>query len=139
MLSQTSFVVKKGSNTRSRCSGAIPRPVSRTSMARPVLVAASGDGQVPALGHRLEGVGHQVHDHLLHLLLVGHEARQAGRELLGHLHSADRPLFRISARRFSRLVLRSNLSALPLLACEKHSRPWMISRQRAASVSTWLT
>jgi hypothetical protein len=75
------LVVKNGSNTRSRTSGDMPTPVSRTCTAWNVgAVAAGGDGQDPAVRHGVAGVDRQVQQRRLQLgrVDVGAELASAG-------------------------------------------------------------
>ncbi len=50
------------------------------------LARAQGDDAALALGDGLGGVGHQVHDHLLHLRGIAHDLREHGRQVVADQH-----------------------------------------------------
>ena len=60
------LVVKNGSKIRSRCSGAIPGPVSAKATVTSSAEALRPHGQGSAAGHGLDGIVDDVEEHLLH-------------------------------------------------------------------------
>ena len=60
----TCLVVKNGLKSFSRCSGAMPVPVSAIVEHHVLVGAVERDRDAPAVGHRVLGVGEQVAEHL---------------------------------------------------------------------------
>ena len=81
----TSFVVKNGSKIFGCSSSGIPGPsslISRTTDSCSASCQRAHDEHAAAVGreHRLLGVDDQVEQHLLHLVPVGEDLRQPGRQ-----------------------------------------------------------
>jgi hypothetical protein len=91
------FVVTHGSKTRGRRSGAMPTPVSVTSIRIPSPLREGGQRDHAAAGHRVNGVGQQIEQRKLEVGFIGHDRRKIRRDVChdGHCRGGEAPACRV--------------------------------------------